>query len=134
MVCIHCSSETQVINSRHQKKLNQVWRRRSCNSGHVFTTIEKADFSAVWRIKQANGRLSPFLRDKLFLSLLRSLGHRKTAVTDAGALADTITSRLAAPNNDGIIPVQQIITNTQVVLNRFDKAASVHYQAFHPSQ
>jgi transcriptional regulator NrdR family protein len=133
MVCIHCSAETQVINSRHQKKINQVWRRRRCSHGHIFTTQEQTDYSAVWQVKSATGKLEPFQRDKLFLSLLSSLGHRKTSLTDAGALADTITSRLEIPNNDAVIPVGQIVTNTQVVLNRFDTAASVHYRAFHPN-
>jgi transcriptional regulator NrdR family protein len=134
MVCIYCSTETQVINSRHQKKLNHVWRRRRCSRGHIFTTLEKAGYSAIWHVEAVNGRLSPFQRDKLFLSLLSSLGHRKTAIADAGALVDTIMSRLETPNNDAVIPVAQIVTSTQVVLNRFDTAASVHYRAFHPNR
>jgi transcriptional repressor NrdR len=132
MVCIHCHSETQVINSRLQKKLNQVWRRRRCqHCAAIFTTLEIADFGAVWRVTDVNGSLAPFSRDKLFLSLLKSLEHRPKALTDASALADTITSKLQAPNNDGVIPVSQIIALAQVVLNRFDKLASGHYQAMH---
>lgn len=132
MVCIYCQSETLVFNSRLQKKLNQIWRRRRCTEGHVFTTQERADYGAVWRVKGRNGKLVPFSRDKLFLSLLESCKHRSTALADAGALADTVTSSLAAVSTSGLIPVSEIISRAQVALNRFDTAASVHYQAFHP--
>lgn len=132
MVCIHCRSETQVINSRLQKKLNQVWRRRRCQDcAAIFTTLEIADYGAVWRVRGNTSRLSPFSRDKLFLSLLKSLEHRSKALTDASDLADTIISKLQAPNKDGVIPVTQITALTQVVLNRFDTLASGHYQAMH---
>jgi transcriptional regulator NrdR family protein len=132
MVCVYCSSETQVINSRLQKRLNQVWRRRTCsNCGAIFSSHEMADYSAVWRVKQINGTHTPFERDKLFLSILESCKHRPTAIADAGALADTVTSKLRQATSDGIIPVKSIISTTQVALARFDAAASVHYLAFH---
>jgi len=131
MVCIHCGQDTQVINSRPQKRLNQIWRRRKCPEGHIYTTLETADYEAVWRVREQNRTLTPYSRDILFLSLLKALEHRKTAVADAGALADAITAKLTAPGHDAVIPVSQIISNTQVVLNRFDKVASVLYQAHH---
>lgn len=134
MVCIYCRADTRVFNSRLQKRLNQIWRRRRCSKGHAFTTQERADYSSAWRIKTLSGTLTPFSRDKLFLSLLESCKHRPAAVTDAGALADTITSGLTAPDHDGIIPVSELVRRSQVALNRFDKAASVHYQAFHPQR
>ncbi len=131
MVCIQCQLETQVVNSRLQKKRNAVWRRRRCSNGHVFTTQEAADYSALWLVKATNGRLSPFMRDRLFVSLLASLQHRKTAVSDAGALAETIMQKLMIEIKDGQTTPAAIARVAHVALNRFDKPASVHYQAMH---
>lgn len=132
MVCIHCESKTQVINSRPQKRHNQVWRRRECTKcGTVFTTEETPLFEAVWAVTSKQGALHPFSRDKLFLSLYNSCQHRRTAVQDAAGLVDTIIKRLAAQSSGGLIDRHTIIQVAQVALNRFDVAASVHYEAFH---
>jgi transcriptional regulator NrdR family protein len=134
MVCIHCQSETQVSNSRLQKKLNRVWRRRACSQGHVFTTLEAADYASQWLVAGAPKRLQPFSRDKLFISLYQSLQHRKTALSDASALTDTIIQKLAGQITDGVIASSTVTSVAQIALNRFDSAASSHYQAFHPSK
>jgi transcriptional regulator NrdR family protein len=133
MVCINCGNKTQVTNSRAQKRVNQVWRRRSCAiCGITFTTIETADYGQSWQILATNGSFSSFSRDRLFLSILNSLKHRRgTAIADAGGLADTIMAKLAPQVIDGQINSQSIIQTTQVALNRFDSAASMHYHAFH---
>ena len=132
MVCIQCGGETSVSNSRHQKRLNQVWRRRLCKKcGAVFTTEESADYGGSWAVQGRSGTLSPFSRDKLLLSLHRSLQHRKNAVQDASALADTVIKKLSSLVTGGRLESQQITHAVQVALNRFDKAASVHYAAFH---
>jgi transcriptional regulator NrdR family protein len=73
----------------------------------------------------------PFSRDKLFLSLYRSLQHRKTAVDDAAALTETVIKKVSASVTDGVIKASAVTAAAQVALNRFDKAASIHYQAFH---
>lgn len=134
MVCIYCGQKTQVINSRTQHRSNQVWRRRKCLScKSVFTTEEKADYSSHWLIKTQNNGLLPFSRDKLLVSLYESLKHRKTALKDASALADTIIKKLAGNMRDGVVEMKTIEQHALVALNRFDKAAAVHYQAFHKS-
>ena len=133
MVCIYCQHDTNVINSRLQKKLNQVWRRRRCqNCNSVFTTLETINFQTVLAVAHKNA-YKPFLRDKLLLSVYESLKHRKSALSDATAVTDTIISKLYANVIDGHIDRQQIIQTTGVVLKRFDKAAATHYQAYHPS-
>ena len=133
MVCIYCQHDTNVINSRLQKKLNQVWRRRRCqNCNSVFTTLETINFQTVLAVAHKNA-YKPFLRDKLLLSIHESLKHRKSALSDATAVTDTIISKLYANVIDGHIDRQQIIQTTGVVLKRFDKAAATHYQAYHPS-
>jgi len=134
MVCVQCGQKTQIINSRSQLRVNQVWRRRKClKCGSIFSTHEGADYAAIWAVKNAKGQLSPFLRDKLFLSLLRSCQHRASAVADAGALADTIIKKLLTQAKNGSIDSLQIVQTAQVALNRFDTVASVHYAAFHKS-
>jgi transcriptional regulator NrdR family protein len=133
MVCIHCSSETNVINSRHQKRSNQVWRRRRCTScKSVFTTLEGAEYALAWQVRSATGHLEPFSRDKLFLSIWNSLQHRKSALADAGALTDTVLKKLLHDVKDATLSPTHISRSAFVALNRFDKVAATHYQAFHP--
>ena len=133
MVCVNCGAETRVINSRLKKRLNIIWRRRICNScGTLFTTGESADYSLVWAVKNKKGDISPFSRDKLFLSLYKALGHRKTAMTDASAIAETVIGNLIANKAKGsALERDQIKNACAVALNRFDKPAFTLYQAFH---
>jgi transcriptional repressor NrdR len=131
MVCVHCGGQTAVTNSRRQQRRNQIWRRRRCSAcGAVFTTIEQADHSAVWLVS-INKTLQPFSRDKLLFSLHQSCRHRQHPVEDAAALADTIIRKLQSQVSDGTLDSRAIARITQVTLNRFDRVASVHYQAFH---
>jgi transcriptional repressor NrdR len=132
MVCLYCSGDTAVANSRPQHRTNQVWRRRRCLScGAVFTTEESARRELAWTVGGRRGRSEPFSRDKLFLSLYRSCEHRKTVLEDAKGLTETVISRLAGSLSGGALSRQDIIGAAQVALNRFDKSASVHYAAYH---
>lgn len=132
MVCTYCGHDTQVVNSRHQKRLNQVWRRRKCtNCGAVFSTHEAADYEASWRVLDTNGSLHPFLRDKLLISLHKSLEHRPTAVADASGLLNTIVSLLRPLAAKGTLEASEIALTTREVLIKFDNAAATHYAAFH---
>jgi transcriptional regulator NrdR family protein len=134
MVCIYCGGNTQVINSRLQKRLNHVWRRRKClECGAIVSTHEQTAYDAAWRVKTSKAKLIPFNRDKLFLSLYKSLEHRPSAMTDASALTDTIISKLQPKTVQGVLESSTIVETTQKTLNNFDKAAGVHYAAFHPS-
>ena len=131
MVCVYCESRTQVINSRHQKRTNNVWRRRQCVSCRaIFTTLEGTDTGQAFRVVKLN-KLEPFSRDKLLLSIHDSLRHRKTAVSDASALTNTILSRLHAQLVDAVIAPEQIAQTSLDVLNKFDSVAATHYRAFH---
>jgi len=132
MVCIYCGGKTQVTNSRHQKQLNQVWRRRKClQCQAMFSTHEMAAYDAAWRVQTANSALVPFNRYKLLISLYKSLEHRPTALEDATALTDTIIGMLLKSARNGLIEARIITTAAAEVLQRFDTAAAVHYQAFH---
>lgn len=132
MVCIYCQADTQVINSRLQKRANRVWRRRRCIScGNVVSTLESLDYATSVSFRGAQSRLQPFLRDKLFMSLLASLQHRKTALEDASALTDTVLGALPTMLHEGIIERPLLIQLTTDMLERFDTPAAVHYRAFH---
>lgn len=122
------------MNSRHQKKLNRVWRRRTClNCGTTFTSSESVDLSGSITVRDIR-RLEPFQRDKLFMSIFDSLKHRKTAVSDATGLTDTVITQLYPLMQNAVVDKGQVVEAVIVILKRFDKAAAVHYTAFHPSR
>jgi transcriptional repressor NrdR len=132
MVCIYCGAKTHVINSRSQRRANQVWRRRECfDCRAVFTTEEVAQYHSAWSVKNTDNQLQPFSRDKLMLSLHKVCAHRPTATADAGSLTDTVIKKLAPHASDGVINRLAVIQAVQVALNRFDHVASVQYQALH---
>ena len=132
MVCIHCGSETLVFNSRHQKRLNQVWRRRRCAACKaVFSTTETADYATSVLVRTARGHIKPFSRDKLFVSIMEACKHRKTALADAGGLTATITIRALQSMQNGVIDASAIKTAAYVALQRFDSTAATLYQAYH---
>lgn len=131
MVCIHCGGKTKVGNSRRQQRGNQVWRRRQClKCGAVFSTLEAVQYELAWTVRREK-RFEPFSRDKLFLSLYRSCQHRKHALKDASGLTDTVINKLRGLAAGGALNGADIALTAQVALNRFDKAASVHYRAYH---
>lgn len=134
MVCTYCGGSTSVVNSRHQKRANQVWRRRRCEQCQsVVTTVEGLDFAASISIKTAAGHLQPFQRDILFISVYDSLRHRKTAVADAEALTATVLRALPTCfNTDRSVDRAKLVKLAGDTLHRFDSAAAVQYQAFHP--
>ncbi|HUD10640.1 MAG TPA: hypothetical protein VMR28_03135 [Candidatus Saccharimonadales bacterium] len=133
MVCVHCSGTTRVINSRLQKRNNHVWRRRQClRCELVFSTEEAVRYENVWLVMDASGNYSPFSSNKLLLSLYRSCEHRSSALNDAVAITETVIHKLQPKFIDGRINSQVIAQVSQVALNRFDRAASVHYEAHHP--
>jgi transcriptional repressor NrdR len=133
MVCIYCFNKTEIINSRLQKKTNQVWRRRHCTTCNgIFTTLEQADLLTSLLYKNSSGRLESFQRDILFLSVFDSLGHRKTASSDATALTATILSNLSLRIKNATLERSDIVNVISAVLKRFDKAAAITYSAYHP--
>jgi transcriptional repressor NrdR len=132
MVCTYCGSETQVINSRHQKRGNNVWRRRKCTvCGAVFSTSEQIDYEKTWAVQSKDGRISPFLRDKLFISIHKSVQHRPAALQDAIGLTSTVINAVAHKVTNGAVRTEDIAEITLLTLRRFDQPAAISYQAFH---
>lgn len=99
--------------------------------GTTFTSIEAIDLSGSIAVKSQK-QLEAFQRDKLFMSIYDSLKHRKTALSDATGLTDTIISSLHPYMKDITLEKETIILITLQSLRRFDKAAATHYEAFHP--
>lgn len=132
MVCIYCSSPTGVINSRHQRRVNQVWRRREClNCKNVFTTHETVDLSAAIRVSYTARDLRPFSRDLLLISIYDVCKHRFKPLEDATGLTQTVIELMRAQLKEGVVSRDEITVLTSAVLQRFDKAAATMYDAFH---
>lgn len=132
MVCVYCGNATKVINSRHQKRANQVWRRRKCLVCEaVFTSTEAFDMGQAVVFKD-NQHSKPFSRDTLLMSIYDSLRHRKSALQDATALTDTVLSKLWPHVTSASLQREDVVRITHEVLRRFDKAAATSYHAFHP--
>jgi transcriptional repressor NrdR len=134
MVCVYCGGPTQVANSRHQRRSNDIWRRRKCTScGNVFTSIESTDLASALRVQQTATQLEPFVRDKLFLSIYESCRHRPTALRDAANITQLVINRLLVQHDHhGLLKRQDIITATAKALKPFDRAAVTAYLAYHP--
>lgn len=131
MMCVHCDGDTKVVNSRLRKRSNQVWRRRQCEVCQaIFTTEETVHYNTAWTVRTKSGEYQPFMPDKLLLSLYRSCEHRPDPLNDAVSLSQTVIKKLRPRINDGLIDSRIIAQVAQVALNRFDIAASVHYEAF----
>jgi transcriptional repressor NrdR len=131
MVCIYCCAETRVVNSRLQKRVNAIWRRRTCTAcGTTFTTNEQADLTRGLMVK-GYAELRPFNRDALFLSIYKSCEHREKVLTEAAALCEIIISQLVPQQQQGTIERNIITSTTLLALQRFDKTAATVYDAFH---
>lgn len=131
MNCICCSSDTKVVNSRPQKRINGIWRRRQCLlCNAIFTSIEKADLTGSIAV-QSQKAIQPFNRDKLFLSIYESCKHRPKAVDEASGLTDTVISKLLPKTKGAVIEVEQIKEVALKSLKNFDRAAFTYYQAYH---
>lgn len=134
MVCIFCSRETQVTNSRPKARSPAVWRRRICLAcQRSFTTNELPDYEKSLRVIGITGKKHPFNRDKLLLSLYKSLGHRNDSIDASSGLVATIIGRLI--NKKYLIDVtltsKNIAKVAYEVLKRFDPLAAATYKAYH---
>lgn len=134
MVCVYCNGKTKVTNSRPQKRLGQTWRRHICTAcGAIFSTIEVPDLRGSLRFVARDGTLLAFDRDVLFVSIAQALGHRRDAITAAGALTATITAKLLKTAQSGLITRTDLVSMVESTLSHFDKASAVQYHAYHPA-
>lgn len=133
MVCVYCGHETSVTNSRHQKRNNQVWRRRQCVACKaVFTTHEAIDLPGTLLV-QSGASTKPFLPDILFTEVLLAMQNRKNPYVDAREVTNTVIKQLLKlPGSPSFAP-KQISQAAAKVLGRLDKRAELRFRAEHPS-
>jgi transcriptional regulator NrdR family protein len=94
--------------------------------------MELVDTGRSFMVSGKHASLSPFSRDKLFISIYKSCAHRRDAIADSSALTETIASKLLFGKNHQVILSPATIRQTVIeVLGHFDKPAVVHYQAYH---
>lgn len=133
MVCVYCGSDTEVTNSRIQKRSNQVWRRRQCKACRaIFTTHEAIDLSTTLLVA-SGGSATPFLPDKLYTELLLALQDHKAPYVAAREVTTTIINALVKLPDKPLYQTQQISQETAKVLKRFDRRAYLRYVAEHSS-
>lgn len=134
MVCIYCTSSTNVTNSRHQVRTNTIWRRRTCIScGAVTSTRETYSLEgSLLYLASPSSNATPFIREKLFVSIYESCRHRPAAISDAIGLTETILGLcMKAQNPTGTVRRKDLIHIACGVLTRFDPVASTYYAAYH---
>lgn len=133
MVCLYCGQSTKVINSRNKIMKSRVWRRRQCVICHaIYTTIEEPELSISLSVKNgSHGLMEGFVPEKLFISIYRSLKHRRDPISDAKHICETVTTKLIHEVTDGSIDKSVIKNISLVCLTRFDKLAAANYSAYH---
>jgi transcriptional repressor NrdR len=130
MVCPYCKKDSQVTNSRLQKRPNSVWRRRKCvNCGAVWTSHERIELATVWRVRKDN-HLTDFRPETLLISLYEALKHRKTADIDSKYVCDTVIAKLARQNS-AELSTELIKKTAHDILRRYDKVAASLYLVTH---
>lgn len=133
MICLYCNGETKVVNSRLQRRNNQVWRRRQCLSCQsVFTTHEAVELQSALSVSK-DGLNRPFLPALLQNDLSEAMKHRKDAYTASGELLGTIVRKLLTLPGKPQYSPSDISKVTAEVLKRFDRQAYLRYLADHPS-
>ena len=133
MVCIYCGSDTEVINSRAQKRNNQIWRRRRCKACEaVFTTHEAIDLSNTLMV-DSGGSMEPFLSEMLLSDLLSALRDHPQPYTAASEATSTVIKRLLDLPEKPIFRPYQITAAAGAVLSRLNRRAWLRYVAEHPS-
>lgn len=134
MVCLYCMGETEVYNSRSKRRSATVWRRRRCKACVAqFTTLETPDLQTSLLIRHEGGTLKAFSRDRLFLSLYKSLGHRDNALDDATALTATVLAKIlrGSVTESGILEATVLAKTSYSTLRRYDPLAAHTYKAYH---
>lgn len=135
MVCIYCGYETDVTNSRSKARTPSVWRRRSCKHCVAqFTTLELPDYTKSLLVKTIEDKkLLAFSRDKLYVSIHKSLSHRGDAIDSSTALTTTIIGSLLRKGMivNGMLRAHAIAETSFSVLKRFDPLAAATYKAYH---
>jgi transcriptional repressor NrdR len=132
MFCINCfHKNTNVVNSRPQKKHPQVWRRRKCpECDTIFTTHERPSLADNKLIDLPSGKQDTFNLGKLILSIAKAYTHApEEAEYNVFWLAQRVEELLSTERE--IITPDDIEAATHTVLKHFDELAAMQYAAQH---
>ncbi len=132
MFCINCfHKNTTVVNSRSQKKVPQVWRRRKCaKCGTIFTTRERPSLTDNKPVLFPSGRQEIFNLGKLILSIAKAYTHNpQEAEENSFWLAQRVEETLSTEYE--VITPEEIEAITHNVLKHFDELAAMQYAAQH---
>ena len=133
MRCLYCSADTEVTNSRLQRRNNNVWRRRQCKACRaVFTTHEAIDLSSTLLV-QNRGSETPFLADLLFTDILMAMGDREDCYAAAREATHTVIRKLLKLPDKPLFEAKTISRAAAGVLLKLDKRAYLRYVSEHPS-
>lgn len=129
MKCPYCNGSTKVTNSRSHNNDLAVWRRRQCkNCSAIWSTDEELVLSTTHNVIGLDNSIQPFIRDKLFVSILDSLSHLSDSQQTATELTSTIIDHTIAMNS-ALVKLEDLKSNVFSVLNNFDKTAASVYKA-----
>lgn len=134
MVCIYCRNNTQVVNSRLRKKDNDVWRRRKCTvCGALFSSTENIDLFNALKVNKKNNDLEDFSKEKILISIYRSIDHLPNPQSLAGHLTKTALQQILYKDQ---LSTNPIIDSTTIercifsVLQKFDSAGAIKYRSY----
>jgi transcriptional regulator NrdR family protein len=82
-------------------------------------------------IKSNDETITPFVKEKLLISIDRSLGHRLDHVNEAVSLTNTVVAKLQARYKTPLLDKKDIVAIVREVLKNFDSVATVYYSAYH---
>ena len=75
--------------------------------------------------------LKPFIKERLFLSILKCCEHRKSALEDAIALTDTSLAKVMRFDSQSVIASHQLAYVVHETLHNFDNVSAMQYAALH---
>lgn len=131
MDCIYCGNKTKVTNSR-SRGTYETWRRRTCKSClSKVTSKERVELDDSLMIKKRSGKIESLARDKLFLSIYRSIDHLEKPIYSSTHLTNSVLRHiLNIKPLDPIISSSQIADITAKIIKNYDAAGSVRYLSF----
>lgn len=133
MVCLFCHHPTtRVTNSRSSKQSPRVWRRRECQQClATVTTYETLATQELPRVHSGD-HISSYSIWRLMISIVDALGENKPDCGDiAHALAETITQKILATHQDGLLTTTTIAIVTHETLTAYDRRTGMLYALKH---
>ena len=123
MLCPHCQSPTQVLETRSAQ--NAIRRRRACTAcEHRFTTYERVEAEPLW-VRKRDGSRQRFDAGKLGAALGRAAHKRPVARRDLNAIVGSTETMIAA--GGGELPSDRIARHCLDQLRQVDEGAYLQF-------